>query len=278
MKVLKLSISNIAWENSINELVYTNLKELGYQSIEIAPTKLFPKYPYNKLGEAKEYSYKLTEEYGLGISSIQSIWYGRNEKIFENRDSRESLIEYTKKAVLFSVAIGAKNLVFGSPKNRVISNEKDYEIAYEFFNMIGQFAAEHGTVIALEANPPIYNTNFINTTKEAFDFVKAVNCDGLKVNLDIGTMIHNSEEPKIIEENLKYINHVHISEPGLKKIEIRPFHNEIAEILWKGNYSNSISIEMGLQSDINEIIDVAKYVKNIVELEMKNELFEKKIL
>ena len=41
-----------------------------------------------------------------------------------------------------------------------------------FFNILGDYAKLKNTVIALEANPDIYGTNFINTTKEAFSFVK----------------------------------------------------------------------------------------------------------
>lgn len=34
----------------------------------------------------------------------------------------------------------------------------------------------NGVRLALEANPPIYNTNYLNTTREAFRLVKKLAC------------------------------------------------------------------------------------------------------
>lgn len=52
--------------------------------------------------------------------SMQSIWYGRTEKLFGTEEERNLLLDYTKSAVDFAAAIGCKNLVFGCPKNRCI--------------------------------------------------------------------------------------------------------------------------------------------------------------
>ena len=138
------------------------------------------------------------------------------KKFFGSVEERNELIEYTKKAIDFASIINCNNLVFGCPKNRNIQNENDYEIALKFFKTIGEYAQQKHTVFAIEPNPTIYNTNFINTTKQAYDIVKDIDCKAVKVNVDLGTIIENNENIEIIEENIHLVNHIHISEPNLE--------------------------------------------------------------
>ena len=172
-KVMKYSISNIAWGKEYDGEMYSFLKENGVDGIEIAPTRIFEN-PYDRLEEAHLYSYMLKNKYGLTVSSMQSIWYGIGQNIFGTDEDRQFLTDYTKKAVLFAESMGIKNLVFGCPKNRNVPQGANIDIAFEFFKQIGDFAFEHGTNIALEPNPVIYNTNFLNYTKDCCEFVKKV--------------------------------------------------------------------------------------------------------
>jgi sugar phosphate isomerase/epimerase len=172
------------------------------------------------------------------------------------------LFEYLKQSIDFAVALGCKNLVFGSPKNRNINPEQE-EIAIEYFSEIGKYATEKNTIFALEPNPIIYGTNFINTTNQALDFVKECNVEGLKVNFDLGTVIYNEEDLSIIENNLQWINHVHISEPYLEIIQKRSLHHELASILRKEGYKNYISIEMKGGSELEEIKDIIEYTQDV---------------
>ena len=45
-------------------------------------------------------------------------------------------------------------------------------------------------MLAMEANPPIYNTNYINTDSEAFALVKKIDSKGFLVNLDPVSYTH----------------------------------------------------------------------------------------
>jgi sugar phosphate isomerase/epimerase len=122
-------------------------------------------------------------------------------------------------------------------------------------------------VIGMEANPPIYNTNYINTTPEAFELIENVGSKGFLLNLDIGTMVYNSERTEILNGKVNLINHVHVSEPGLAPIamntERRSFHNEIAECLSEGGYQGYVSVEMGKTGDIALIEEILDYVREI---------------
>jgi len=262
---MNLSISNIAWETEKNEQIYMMMQRYGYMGLEIAPTKVFPSKPYSNWKTARFWTEELKKKYGISISSMQSIWYGKKENIFENKEQRNTLLEYTKKAIDFANIIGCKNVVFGCPQNRAIKGkvtERDaYRIAGAFFRELSVYAYEKQTIIGMEANPSIYNTDFINTTKDALRFIKQVDSDGFKLNLDVGTMIQNGEDADELIGNVHLINHVHISEPGLKTIEKRGVHKKIKSILELENYMGFVSIEMGKNDDLSVIERTLKYVK-----------------
>jgi len=266
---VKLSISNIAWpleyDDEMNEFLYTN----AITGIEIAPSRLFPVQPYDNLTQASAFACKLIEKYNITVSSIQSIWYGITENIFDSEINRKMLVDYTKKAIDFAYTLNCPNIVFGCPKNRNIPIDMPFNIympvAYDFFRQVGDYAAAHGTCIAIEPNPPIYNTNFINTTEEAFKLCIHLNNPGVKVNIDIGTIIFNGESIDLLENYFDLINHIHISEPHLVLIEKRAIHVALIKTLRSNNYSRFISIEMANQNNIDLIKQTILYVKELLQ-------------
>ena len=259
---MKVTISNIAWQPENDAEMYAFLKEKKCTGIEIAPTRIFPENPYSDLNKVANFRKELQSDYGLQVVSMQSICFGRNEAIFSSEKERNSLLDYIKQSIDFASILGCNNLVFGSPKNRNI-NPGQEEIAVAYFSEIGKYAAEKNTVFAFEPNPVIYGTNFINTTNQALDFVKACNVEGLKVNFDLGTVIYNEEKLSILENNLKWINHIHISEPYLEAIQNRSLHKELASILRKEKYANYISIEMKGGSELEKIKDIIEYTQDV---------------
>lgn len=251
---MKLSISNIAWSAEHDIEMYHYLHEVGFQGLEIAPTRIFPEDPYDKLSEAKDWAYQLKEIYCLEVPSMQSIWYGHQEMIFGTKEERKILIDYTKKAVDFAEVIGCKNIVFGNPRNRDTDDiSGNYPIAIDFFREIGDYAAEHNSTIAIEANPPIYNTRFVNKTEQAVELAYKCRSEGVKVNVDLGTIIYNEEDINYLKQIPEYINHVHISEPGLVPIEKRALHDVLFSILKELDYNKYVSIEMGNKGNIHAV-------------------------
>lgn len=260
---MKLSISNIAWTSENDETVYGMMNDRGFSGLEIAPTRIISQQPYDCLEQIEKWAKDLKNSRGFVVPSMQSIWFGRTEKIFGSESERNALVDYTKKAIDFAATIHCKNLVFGNPKNRNLLYPDDEKIAVEFFKTIGDYAFEKGAVIGMEANPPIYNTNFINDTASAISLIRQVNSKGFLLNLDVGTMIANEESVDILSGAEQLINHVHVSEPFLKPIENRELHKKLANYLQQANYQNFVSIEMGKVENL-EIIDQAMdYVKGI---------------
>lgn len=260
---MKLAISNIGWTKEEDLIMHNFLKENNI-SLEIAPTRIIENAPYEHLKEASKIANDLKEKFDLSIISMQSIWFGKRENIFDSQENYQMLVLYTKKAILFAEAIGCPNIVFGNPKNRNMNDyEIDFPIALLFFKEIGEYALEHNVVIAIEPNPTIYNTNFLNTTKETIDFVKKINLDSVKINYDFGTVIANNESLDILKDNISLINHIHISEPNLELVEKRNIHLKLLQILKDTHYDNAISIEMK-QSNLKNIENVLKYMIEIL--------------
>ena len=260
---MHLSISNIGWTVENDNKVYEMMRQNGFDGVEIAPTRIIPEAPYDHLNEARNWKQQIKDEYGFVVPSMQSIWYGRSEKLFGTEEERQALLSYTKKAIDFAETIGCKNLVFGCPRNRNIPENGDMDIAVRFFKELGDYAYAHNTVLAMEANPPIYNTNFVNTTAQAIDLIKQVDSKGFLLNLDMGTMIENNESIDVLKENIGLINHVHVSEPGLKSIEKRDIHKNLAQLLKENSYDKYISIEVGKQEEMDSLLAMMEYVREI---------------
>ena len=131
------------------------------------------------------------------------------------------------------------------------------------FRKLAEYAGGHGVVIGMEANPAIYGTNYINTTQEALDLLAEVDRPAFRLNLDLGTMIQNEEDIDILQGQVKYISHVHVSEPFLKPIEKRDLHKNVADILREENYQGFVSIEMGKVEDLAVLRQAMVYVKEV---------------
>ena len=260
---MKLSISNIGWTEANDLQVYALMQKYGFSGLEIAPTRILPQNPYDRLPEIRRWSEKLQEDYGFSVPSMQSIWYGRSESIFGSQEERQALLEYTKKAVDFAQAIGCGNLVFGCPRNRNLPEGADPETAVSFFRELGDYAKTHNTVIGMEANPPIYNTNYINDTASALALIRAVDSRGFRLNLDVGTMVHNEESLDEIAGHVDLINHVHISEPYLAPVQERTLHADLLALLKGAGYRGYVSIEMGRQEDLSLLENVMAYLAAI---------------
>ncbi len=257
---MKLSISNIAFQEEEAEIVYQRMGELGFSGLEIAPTRWFPEAPYTRLAEAARKAEALKEQFGFSISSMQSIWFQRTERLFGRLEERRALLAYTRQAIDFARAVHCPNLVLGCPRNRNVPEEGNREAGPAFLRECGEYALQRGAVLAIEPNPPIYHTNYINRTQEAFSLAQQVDHPGFRVNVDMGTMLYYGESVSLIEAHLPLVSHVHLSEPNL----VRPRHLSLArdmmEMLRQNGYGGYLSIEMGSACELSEVMETLEAV------------------
>ncbi|MBN1331478.1 sugar phosphate isomerase/epimerase [Candidatus Dojkabacteria bacterium] len=247
---MNLAISNIAWENSENETVYNFMQENNFHGLEIAPTKVWG--DISKVSKEELVDFERTlKKYQICPVAMQSLLFGKPElNIWDREASRKKILQYLFDGIKITGDLGIRALVFGSPKNRIIpkglKQNEIHEIGGEFFGKLANFAENAGTNVCIEPNPAAYGTNFLNTTIEALDFVKKINHLNLKINIDSGTIALNKEDLSFFTlENIKYIGHVHISEPFLAPVDpTNTYHEKIHTCLREFNYKEWVSIEM----------------------------------
>lgn len=239
----KLSASNIGWTRQEDETVWGWMKELGYQGLEIAPTRVFSSEPYAQLSGAALFAGVMYQQYGFTIPSIQSIWYGKEGSIFEE-SQRQELEDYTVEAFEFARACRCPSLVFGCPRQRNIPQGHTAGEADGFFARMAYEAASRGVRLAIEANPTLYGTNFLNTTADAAALVKRLASPGLSLNLDVGTLLTNGERVRNLTGVMGQVSHLHISRPGMAPVEPDPIDRELALLLGAVGYKGFVSLEM----------------------------------
>jgi len=256
---MKISASNIAWPSERDGELLALLRSLGFDGLEVAPTRLFPEAPYAHADGARVYAAALLEEYGLRVASMQSVLFGIKENLFGAREERAFLRDYLRAGIVFARALGCGNINFGCPKNRLIGEASQYGVAVDFFRDLSEYAARNGTVIAIEPVPVIYGGNFLNTTQQACAFVRDVGHPACMVNADTGTMVSNGEPFAVLEENIHLIHHIHLSQPHLAPIVRVEWHRRLRELPFEGY----LSLEMKKTEDPEDLRRCLLYLREV---------------
>lgn len=270
---MKIAISNLAWEKSDDEKILPILKKYKIKGIELAVTKCWTSPTEIDKKDILKYKNYWSEN-GIEIVATTSLLFGHPElTIFNDSKLRMQTFKYLSQMIHISSLLGAKVMVFGSPKNRITGNlpkDEVNSIAKSFFYKIGEVAEKYSLFFGIEANPTLYGTDFINSTEEAIQLVKNVNHPNFRLHLDTSTMAINKESyESTLKKGLEYSKHLHISEPGLKTIPQKDGtdHKEVAKILHNLKYNNWASIEMPLNNEtpkkLDLIDDVLKFVTNV---------------
>lgn len=245
---MKLAASNIAWDPAEDDAVGRILRDRGFAGVEVAPSKRWES-PID--ATAKEIAgYRAEwEKRGLQIVAMQALLFGRPDlQLFGSATVRLALREYLTLLIEMANGLGARALVFGSPKNRrrgKMPLAEATDIAVEFFREVGAVAVSRSCVICIEPNPPSYDCDFINTTTEAVALCERIGSRGVKVNGDAGAIATNGEDPNAtLTGAATWLGHFHASEPSLAEVGGSPTHRLAAEALRSAQYDGWVSIEM----------------------------------
>lgn len=225
------------------------LQKYYVSGVDLALTKIWDRpISVSRMDIAKYRQFWATK--GISIIGIQSLLFGHPEmEIFKDDKNRNNILGYLRKISRISHDLGARVLVFGSPKNRQVGSVKKSEInkiASDFFSKVSDICQHYDLIFCLEPNPTQYGCNFINTHQEAIDLAKTINHPAFRINLDISTMTINSENYlETITKAVSWFGHVHISEPNLDPVAKGVTnHSNISSTLKEINYNGWIAIEM----------------------------------
>jgi len=246
---MKLSISNIAWPREKEEAYLRDIRKLGCEGVEIAPSRIWPE-PVDAT-EKDRLSFKsLVEGNGLEISAMQALLYTRRDLgLFREVRIEDETIDYLKKLCCLASDVGATRLVFGSPDNRrrgSLSPDEAFERAAEFFSKVASFAAERDVCICIE---PLRaeETDFITTAQDGLRLVNMVGSPGLGLHLDAKAVAAEGKDfLQIFKSAVGNLRHFHINDPGLIEVNTTGSvdHASMARALREAGYNGYASIEM----------------------------------
>ncbi|WP_412971983.1 sugar phosphate isomerase/epimerase family protein [Glaciecola sp. MF2-115] len=246
---MKLSVSNIAWNETEDLEIFKLLKSSEATGIEVAPTRIWPGWQ----GASSNYASQIKTTYadsGFKIPALQAILFDKPElHVFGDTDNQAELIDHLDNVASYAKAFGARVLVFGSPKNRdkgSLSNEQAFSLGADFFKRAGAACVKHDVQLCLEPNPSIYNCNFMTRWQDILNMVEVVSHPGIAVHLDTACIsLEGDDIIEAIETCSGKIAHFHVTEPNLGDFSQPTLdHAAIGQALKKAQYEGWLSIEM----------------------------------
>jgi D-psicose/D-tagatose/L-ribulose 3-epimerase len=244
---VKLAVSHLAWAPEEDAEAHALLRELGVSRIEIAPARFWSEWA----GASQDSLLARIADAGMSIVAFQALLFGRPDlTLFESDEARENCANFCEGLAALAGISGARALVFGSPKNRIIPEamrqEDAWRIAMEFFRRIGAAAAACSACFCLEPNPAEYGGNFLTHMEGTVSLIREIESAGIRLQVDAGELAMNAEDvERVIGDNSHLIGHVHISQPLLSDFS-QPWegHARLAKSLRTSGYADTISIEM----------------------------------
>jgi D-psicose/D-tagatose/L-ribulose 3-epimerase len=217
---MKLSISNIAWEQHDDLDILKLLHANGVTGIEIAPTKIWANWTGSSNKAAISYQRMMADQ-GFELPAIQGVMYGKPELQLFEESSHEAFLEHIKLVSDLANGLGSKVMVFGAPKNRCrgqTPHSDAVNIARDFFYRAGEVALAHECCLALENSPKEYGCDFATNILDAKELVDSVDHQGFRLHVDsAGLHMCGGDIDKMIKAAGNFV-HYHISEPMLQPI------------------------------------------------------------
>jgi sugar phosphate isomerase/epimerase len=272
---MTLSISNLAWEPAQDEDVARALMKLGVSTIDVVPGKYFP-----SMKDAQEKDVIVVREQwaarGFEISGLQALLFGTSAfNVFGDQASRVGMLAHLEHVAQIGQRLGAKALVFGSPRNRDRGSLDDpavEQMAVSFFRELAGIAMDHGVVFCLEPNPVPYGCNFMTTTLEAAEMVRKVDHPAIRMNLDAGAITMNAEDvAEVIASTSAVVGHMHLSDPDLLPLGRFPEEHRRFAAALRGRFDGVGAIEMKPSStdaakNLQGIVNAVQFVQDIYSL------------
>jgi sugar phosphate isomerase/epimerase len=262
---MRLAVSNIAWDTSEDEIIAQLLRSYKIDAIDIAPGKYFPN-PKHQSNASINQVKLWWNQYGIEITGMQALLFGTHGlNIFGDKQIQKALLAHLEDICSIAGRLGAPRLVFGSPKNRdrhIYTYSEALDIAIPFFMQLGTIAQNHGVYVCLEPNPICYGANFMTTSAQTAEVVKAVDHPAIRMQLDTGSVIINKEDIfMVLNSYSDLIGHVHLSEPHLIPLgDSDTKHNQLAEAINIFLPQHVCTIEMVATQNEDHLLSIGRAI------------------
>ncbi len=222
----------------------------GYTGIEIAPftlaklaTEVSPGARKKLVGSAKQHGLEIVGLHWL-LAKTEGFHINHPDKAVRDRT-----VAYMLELIRLCGDIGGSIMVFGSPKQRDVSEgltQRDaWGHAVESFYRVVPELEKRGVTLCLEPLAP-EETNFINTAADAARMIRQIGSKNFQLLLDVKAMSSESTPtPDIIRAQGSILKHFHANDankrgPGFGDTDFRP----IVAALKKINYTGWVSVEV----------------------------------
>lgn len=216
---MRVAVSNIAWDVERDAEVADLMRRHNVDAVEIVPKKYFANP--NQISSREVNAVKsFWSRSQIEIIGMQSLMFGTsNLNMFGPPEIQASMLLHLESICRIGSRLGARRLVFGSPKSRDASGI-DRQIALNtavvFMRALGQIARKYNVIVCLEPNPTQYGANFMTDSAETDQLVRMIDCEAIRMQFDTGALTINNESAiDVLERSYDIIGHIHISEPDL---------------------------------------------------------------
>jgi D-psicose/D-tagatose/L-ribulose 3-epimerase len=236
--------------------VCRQVKELGYEGIEIAPFTLSPD-PISISAEDRSQIRQTIEQAGLCFVGLHWLLAAPPGLHLTSPDAavRQHSWQYLHGLIDLCADLSVCReeyhsvMVLGSPKQRTVMEGISQREALDIFTHELAHAAPHaesrGVRILVEALSPD-QTNFITTLAEANDIVRQIGSPSVQTMFDTHNAVREADShPELIRRYSSVIQHVHVNEmdgrePGTGSYDFAAVLNALANI----KYSGWVSLEV----------------------------------
>jgi len=241
---LKFSLCNEFFEGWAIEEVFEQARRLGYEGVEIAPFTLADSVREVSAARRREIAAAAASE-GLEIVGLHWLLV-RPEGLHINHPDqrvRNRTRDCLTALVDFCSDLGGKIMVLGSPRQRIIqegwSKEDSRARTLEVVRQVLPRAQAQDVAICLE---PLarWQTNFINTAREAIELIREVDHPNFQLILDVASLARDGADvPEVIRSSATYLRHFHANDPnqrgpGFGAVDFIPVFKALSDIRYPG--------------------------------------------
>ncbi len=230
------------------------IAESGYQGVEIAPFTVAKQVTDVSPARRKEIV-GLAREHSLEVIGLHWLLVGPEGMHITDPDPevRQRTTTYLQELMRFCGDVGGRVLVFGSPKQRNlregVTREQARSWIIDAFSAALPVAEAAGVTLCLEPLPPP-ESDFITTTTEALDIIRAIDHPRLRLVLDVKSMsgeqgLTGESIPDIIRRvgpNVAHVqaNDANLGYPGSGEIDFVPIFRALGDV----GYDGYVSVEV----------------------------------
>ena len=259
---MKFAVSNIALPAYDHTDDFGRLRELGFEAIEVAPSRVW-RDTWQGLTtiEVSDYRRQI-ENAGLRVVGLHSLFYDRPDLgLFKEAAERVQSLDFLEHLSKVCRDLGGRTLIYGGGRKRGSLPEDEARAeAVGFFGELTKRVETHDTCFCFEPLGPD-DSDFINSALDSLSIVEEVGSPALSVQLDAKALVENNEAVidtfRAVEQLLV---HFHANEPGLDILGAsgKVNHAALGSMLREIGYDGFISIEQRMINGGDPLVAIAK--------------------